>query len=646
MTITWLDDRKRQAVQDATVAGQPDPPPDRSGQITWKAQFPIEPEATIGQMFRRGVAEATGAAGAAYSLGPQFGIPARVGAGITGALGAKFLDEEVGGNVLPGEGPGPDMGDVYAGAGGAIVSPAKTAVGLGTRAALVRKPTEQVAKLFRQHGIDLTPGSVSDGWLAGFLEQKLKELPISGGITNARVDDMYRALGQAVDHLGDDATIRFGASAQQAGRRVAANADESAAAFGERSKALHRIASTLMPAGTEVPLSNMGRYLQEYAGKFPDGWEQMREVFGDSLMQKIVKAVEDRSVAPWEVIDQIRNQVGKKTVGHVATEAGDPGIAKGLYKAILDDMGAVASGTGKEVDQAWRTASRYHRKHIDYVNDHLRRLAQSDDPEKIFLAIQRGNVDELERMRKGMDPDTWMGVRDALIQKLGAGTPASRLVGDDVAGVAESFDPAQFVKNYNKLSKNSPEAVKVLFGRYTKNVKDYDELGRVITSKTSVAPDITGQVRDLAKIAERLKRPTKYTNWSGTAVALASIGSAGYMFAGGQGSLAATAVGAAALVGTARLWTNKSFLNWLLAGEKLSPRTKAFTDWVAAMPIMTGATILSAHDVDVVDRMRDALSEVNTGDMPSVPTGYNPSHERLMRGVRPGELGGQALPRV
>ena len=118
------------------------------------------------------------------------------------------------------------------------------------------------------------------------------------------------------------------------------------------------------------------------------------------------------------------------------------------------------------------------------------------------------------------------------------------------------------------------------------------------------------------------------------------------MLAGGQGSLAAAAVGAAALAGTARLWTNKGFLNWLLAGEKLRPRTKAFTDWVAAMPIMTGATVLSAHDVDVVDRMRDALSEVNTGDMPSVPTGYDPTHERLRRGLRPGEFMGQVPPTV
>ncbi len=76
-----------------------------------------------------------------------------------------------------------------------------------------------------------------------------------------------------------------------------------------------------------------------------------------------------------------------------------------------------------------------------------------------------------------------------------------------------------------------------------------------------------------------------------------------------------------ALHGTAALWTNPMFSRWMLAGEKVTPGTRAFSNWVAAMPVMTGTTILQARDQEVYEALRERLNEMSATvpDIPNTP---------------------------
>lgn len=378
----------------------------------------------------------------------------------------KNFDEELIGNRLPGERPGPDIGDAYALAGGALVTPLRSAT-TGAVSKLVKDKPRKMAQLFRKYGLDPTPGVVSDGRLVQFLEQKLKELPISGSVTNRRINEMYNDLALAVDHLSDDVTVHYGTSAAQAGSAIASEAAKSSAAFSERTAALHRLVNMLIPADSVVNATHTTKFMKEYAGKFPDEWASTRDVFGKELVEKLEKSIAGRTEIPWQVVENVRDQVGK-ILGSRGTDALPHGTAKGLYKALLKDMGATAADTSDEAAKAWTSARRYHSRHIDYVRDHLGKIAAAADRnvEKIFTDLEAGRLSDVVKIRQGMDPETWGGVRDVILQRMGIASPAMRRIGDEV------FSPETFVRRYNQLRKNSPEVIDFIFGGYTKNIKD------------------------------------------------------------------------------------------------------------------------------------------------------------------------------
>jgi len=134
------------------AAFEPTPPPEgeavpvsvdagdtsyRTGQWRWGTQFQPAAEPTVMDIVKRGAKEALGQGvgtwAAARSIGP-YGrhvtaatLPIVAAGGAIGSLGAKIFDEELIGNRLPGERPGPDIGDAYALAGGALVTPLRSA---------------------------------------------------------------------------------------------------------------------------------------------------------------------------------------------------------------------------------------------------------------------------------------------------------------------------------------------------------------------------------------------------------------------------------------------------------------------------------------------------------------------------------------
>ena len=77
------------------------------------------------------------------------------------------------------------------------------------------------------------------------------------------------------------------------------------------------------------------------------------------------------------------------------------------------------------------------------------------------------------------------------------------------------------------------------------------------------------------------------------------------------------------MYGTAKLWTNKRFLDWLVRGVNVTKNTQAAQDWVSGMPMFVGAQWLSAQDHEFLNSVKNGLFQwmpSARADVPSVPT--------------------------
>ena len=349
-----------------------------------------------------------------------------VAAGIGGLTGKRF-DQNAMGNVLPGDEE--VSSDVLALLGGGLATAAPTAGARVARSTGTRNIQKNIAD-FRGLGMDYTPGTVSDSSIVQGLEQLLKEVPITSGNVNDKLTKIYRQFNNAIKHLSDDSTLDITTDAWEVGKKIQASAAAKVAKYEKRSEALYRITNDLIPQSTIVRLDDTKEFLANYAGRYTEEYADLRKVFGDNLMDKIDTTLAKHEDIPWHILDEMRKQVGRKTTGMV-TDAGDPGIARQLYRHIMTDMGAAVDDIAKRTNdssprQAWRNASRYWRMAFGDDGAMVRTFddVAKAEPDKLFKALESGNITRIERARKATDPETWKLVRGAVVQRLGQATPS------------------------------------------------------------------------------------------------------------------------------------------------------------------------------------------------------------------------------
>ena len=549
----------------------------------------------VGQEFQKSIPRVPPVPGAGQitNLGLQVARAATpyVAAGIGGLTGKRF-DQDAMGNVLPGDEE--ISSDVLALLGGGLATGAPTAGAKLMGIPGTRNVQTNISELWKL-GVDYTPGTVSDSSIVQGLEQLLKEIPITSGNVNNKLTKIYRQFNNAIKHLSDDATLDMTTDAWEVGKRIQASAAAKVAKYQERSKALYRIANNLIPQSTIVRLDNTKDFLTTYAGRYTEEYDDLRKVFGDNLMDKIDTALANHNDLPWHILDEIRQQVGRKTTGMV-TDAGDPGIAKQLYGHLMTDMGAavddIARRTGDSSPrQAWRNASRYWRMAFGDKGAMVKTFddVAKADPDKLFKAIESGNITTIAKAIKATDPETWKLVRGAVVQLLGQATAEQQ----DYLG--QVFSPRAFLTNYNKLRKASKRPMELLFGGNAKR-------GGIDT-----------QLASLARIADRLSASGKFANPSGTAKALAMTGAVTGMVM--EPVTTAMTVGSA--YAGSKLWTNKGFLDWMLAGQNVKAGTRAAGNWIAAIPVFTGTQYISGSDENFMSNLRDGLNRWM--EIPTIP---------------------------
>ena len=131
------------------------------------------------------------------------------------------------------------MSDLTSLAGGSLQRVPSTVAGNLLRSGMGQ--ARDVADQLTDLGVDYTPGITSDWSIVKGLEQVMTELPITGGVTRAKLNEIYAQFDSAVKHLTDDATIDWGEDIVDLGVRIQRSAESKIQHYNDRTDQLYNI---------------------------------------------------------------------------------------------------------------------------------------------------------------------------------------------------------------------------------------------------------------------------------------------------------------------------------------------------------------------------------------------------------------------
>lgn len=213
-----------------------------------------------------------------------------------------------------------------------------------------------------------------------------------------------------------------------------------------------------------------------------------------------------------------------------------------LYGALSDDMGAAARAAGPEAERALSLADRYTRFNATQNVPAIERILATKTDEAaynaVFPASGRPDAQVLNRVLRNLTPADRRALAATVLDRMGMPTPG--------VAAGETFSPATFLTNWNRLTQGNPEARRALFGSDRELASGLDRLARV-----------AGSIRDASR----------GTNWSNTAAvataggaALSAMGDIGEGDAGGL--MRTIGVTLVAPYVAARLLTSPAFVRW------------------------------------------------------------------------------------
>ena len=546
----------------------------------WIAEKGVDPD-NLASMGRRIAAETApavmGAAAGARMAGPH-PVARMVGGGLGGMWGAltgKRLDELFG-NVRPDE---QDLiSDIITAAGGAASISSK---------AINPRTAREVAKVLERRGImKPTPGMVSDSKIVQVIEQKLREIPFSGGTIDEAVKKIRQNFAAAVEHMSDDVTLRF-ASPSDAGKAIARGAQSKIDAFRARADELYRISNLLVrEANPSVNTTNTLAFIEDFAGGYDN--PKLVELLGDDLLKGLQESL-GSGAQTWNDMQKLLRRIGDKTK---FGSGEDIGTMKRLWGAIHEDMDAAIAGKDKVAEKAWLKAKNYWKRAIIGREEELAKIANDANPERLFNALMgKANLTSVMKARKAVDAHTWKSVQELVMRRMGEAPDTGE------------FSARQFLTNWKRMNFDS-NAAKTLF------------------------KDKLPHMKELASIARRLEAPGLQANVSKTGAGnlknafLIGVPAA---IGGASGDLSSivtgATVGALSPAVIARIWTSPVLLKWMTRGKDIPISSyKSTSAWGKAFLKLAVAEGINESDaLDVFDLIMAPHTEEGS-DIPSVPT--------------------------
>ncbi len=294
------------------------------------------------------------------------------------------------------------------------------------------------------------------------LERTIARLP-GGGMLAESLRSQNEKLGETTEDIigrlsGGADTSAAGAGGVLKGQlEIAAKRmkGEAAGHFDEVEK--------FLPKGHQVGVKSTIDILKELTTPVP-GAEATSAMLIDKDIAAVAQGLEKdlaKSTSqsmPYDVLKQLRTQVGGKIDwGPFSTDPRN-GALKRLYGALTADMANGAAAVGPEAAAAVKTANAAYAASKESQKVLTSVMNKAGGPEKVFTSLMNGTKEGATTIRQvvgAVDMPTRQILAASALQRMGRATPG---VQDAAGGM---FSANTFLTNWNRMS---PEAREVLFG--------------------------------------------------------------------------------------------------------------------------------------------------------------------------------------
>jgi hypothetical protein len=370
---------------------------------------------------------------------------------------------------------------------------------------------------------DIAPSRANVQAIAG-------RIPVSAEISNKAITRQAAQIESKVDDLISNVGTK-----ERVGESVQAGLGEWKNQFYETWRKLDDKVSILMGQNT-VPLTETKKALGILTTKIDN--DELNAIFTPQTLEKIRTAIQGDKALPFDVVLQLRREVGKKASGGFAALKSDvdTGDLKMLYGALSGDIKNAAEAV-PGATAAITKANKYYSIGSERIDSYYGRLYKQANPEKVFDALESGSqkgVVEVRNVMKAIPKDARDEVAGLVLSRLGA-----------TGGKREgTFSVDVFVTRWQQLPEGSKRA---LFGG---------------TTNPSMMLDLD-KIAQAAKVAKESGKALY--NPSGTGMVIGYGGTAGALLVAPLETMGVMGGVSAATY----LMTNPKFVKWLAQSTTL-----------------------------------------------------------------------------
>ncbi len=410
------------------------------------------------------------------------------------------------------------------------------------------KINPKAAQDFADEGISTSLAAVSDSPAIKLFDRALSKFPGGAGVIEK---NSAQVLDDIQKNLASKGAVK-GGSAQEAGEVIQRGVSNYVKRFQDVSGQLYSKLDDAIPGAERFPVNNVINAFDDISTRSsaPRLQARLRGSEGFKILKDITDDAAPKNgqagLLEYKDIKRYRTLIGQKLSKPHLLPGEDEAVLRQAYEALSLDMGEAAASKGPAALKAFERANSFYRQGAQQIEKQLQSVVNKRVPEKVYQALLEGSRiggTRVNSIMKALSPEEQEFVRGTVLKKLGEAAPGAQ------SAAGEQFSVRTYLTNWNRLS---PEAKTSLFGKDGTQARD--SLNRI------------------AGIAERLKDIERFSNPSGTASQLTTAGLLGGAFYKPL-EVATAVIGAN---GSARLLTNRDFVNWLArlsATKQVTPQT-------------------------------------------------------------------------
>lgn len=331
--------------------------------------------------------------------------------------------------------------------------------------------------------------------------------------------------------------------------------------FRQNSSVLWNKSDSLIDNTIPVPLTATRTKLNELVQS-----GNMGQILNNPKLAQIKDVLEQTPQVDYATARALRSSIGQKLASNDLTSDIPRAELKQIYGALSNDIKELAANSSPEALKAFERANAFTRAGHERIDDHLQRIVNQVNPDKIFADLSRGGegIKAIQTVKKSIPKEDWEVVAANVVRRLGRSTSGQQnAVGENALG--DSFSINKFVTDWDKLG----PARKAIFSgsekldRYSDNLNKIARAASVVKEAGLPSANASGSAQAASRYAAGSAAVGSAVTMNPTPILIAA------------GSVAMNNAGA-------RLMTNPRFVA-LLANQGNRPLSKAFIGSLAGL---------------------------------------------------------------